>query len=160
MGSNPTAAIKFLPNCMGAHENKTKIVRGHTDLNHGPIGLQPIALPLSYIPNCMFHVTQVCPEYCWSIQHMCTQNTLVAVCDISSVIMPSVVEILSSVTCTSVGGIMVSIAAFQAVDPGSIPGRRIFFLFIFTMKISETKCCSTCRDQDSNLGYCGHNAGS
>ena len=27
-----------------------------------------------------------------------------------------------------VGGIMVSIAAFQAVDPGSIPGRRIFFL--------------------------------
>ena len=28
-----------------------KNVRGHTDLNHGPIGLQPIALPLSYIPN-------------------------------------------------------------------------------------------------------------
>ena len=27
---------------------------------------------------------------------------------------------------TSVGGIMVSIAAFQAVDPGSIPGRRNF----------------------------------
>ena len=26
----------------------------------------------------------------------------------------------------SVGGIMVSIAAFQAVDPGSIPGRRNF----------------------------------
>ena len=25
--------------------------RGHTDLNHGPIGLQPIALPLSYIPS-------------------------------------------------------------------------------------------------------------
>ena len=25
-----------------------------------------------------------------------------------------------------VGGIMVSIAAFQAVDPGSIPGRRMF----------------------------------
>ena len=25
-----------------------------------------------------------------------------------------------------VGGIMVSIAAFQAVDPGSIPGRRNF----------------------------------
>ena len=29
--------------------------RGHTDLNHGPIGLQPIALPLSYIPR---HVTR------------------------------------------------------------------------------------------------------
>ena len=28
-----------------------------------------------------------------------------------------------------VGGIMVSIAAFQAVDPGSIPGRRIFSHF-------------------------------
>ena len=31
----------------------------------------------------------------------------------------------------SVGGIMVSIAAFQAVDPGSIPGRRkTFFYFV------------------------------
>ena len=30
-----------------------------------------------------------------------------------------------------VGGIMVSIAAFQAVDPGSIPGRRkTFFLHL------------------------------
>ena len=38
----------------------------------------------------------------------------------------------------SVGGIVVSIAAFQAVDPGSIPGRRmmIFFLFFFYI-ISE-----------------------
>ena len=30
----------------------------------------------------------------------------------------------------SVGGIMVSIAAFQAVDPGSIPGRRNIFLLV------------------------------
>ena len=30
-----------------------------------------------------------------------------------------------------VGGIVVSIAAFQAVDPGSIPGRRTFFLYYF-----------------------------
>ena len=30
-----------------------------------------------------------------------------------------------------VGGIMVSIAAFQAVDPGSIPGRRNFFHKVF-----------------------------
>ena len=30
----------------------------------------------------------------------------------------------------SVGGIMVSIAAFQAVDPGSIPGRRSLFFSI------------------------------
>ena len=29
-------------------------------------------------------------------------------------------------TC-SVAGVMVSIVAFQAVDPGSIPGRRSFF---------------------------------
>ena len=32
-----------------------------------------------------------------------------------------------------VGGIMVSIAAFQAVDPGSIPGRRNF-VFSFYLK--------------------------
>ena len=31
--------------------NSEKSFRGHTDLNHGPIGLQPIALPLSYIPT-------------------------------------------------------------------------------------------------------------
>ena len=30
----------------------------------------------------------------------------------------------------SVGGIVVSIAAFQAVDPGSIPGRRSYFWLI------------------------------
>ena len=33
-----------------------------------------------------------------------------------------------------VGGIMVSIAAFQAVDPGSIPGRRNFDFFIFVIR--------------------------
>ncbi len=27
-----------------------KSLGGHRDLNHGPIGLQPIALPLNYIP--------------------------------------------------------------------------------------------------------------
>ena len=26
--------------------------RGHSDLNQGPTGLQPGALPLSYIPSC------------------------------------------------------------------------------------------------------------
>ena len=32
---------------------ETKIeARGHSDLNQGPTGLQPGALPLSYIPNC------------------------------------------------------------------------------------------------------------
>ena len=35
-------------------------------------------------------------------------------------------EIFRDVFEVGVGGIMVSIAAFQAVDPGSIPGRRNF----------------------------------
>ena len=38
----------------------------------------------------------------------------------------------------SVGGIVVSIAAFQAVDPGSIPGQRIFvdfMLFFICLKL-------------------------
>ena len=34
-----------------------------------------------------------------------------------------------------VGGIMVSIAAFQAVDPGSIPGRRNFVFSFYLKKI-------------------------
>ena len=35
----------------------------------------------------------------------------------------------------SVGGIVVSIAAFQAVDPGSIPGqRKVVFLFFFFLR--------------------------
>ena len=30
---------------------------------------------------------------------------------------------------SSVGGVKVSMVAFQAVDPGSIPGRRTSFIF-------------------------------
>ena len=33
------------------HGLKKKLVRGHTELNHGPIDLQSIALPLSYTPS-------------------------------------------------------------------------------------------------------------
>ena len=55
---------------------------------------------------------------------------------------------------------MVSIAAFQAVDPGSIPGRRILFKDIIQKAVERKKVAFACRDQDSNLGYCGHNAGS
>ena len=43
----------------------------------------------------------------------------------------SIPKVKGSLLCDKrlgVGGIMVSIAAFQAVDPGSIPGRRSFFL--------------------------------
>ena len=38
---------------MGGGEKlkKKKTVRGHSDLNQGPTGLQPGALPLSYIPR-------------------------------------------------------------------------------------------------------------
>ena len=46
------------------------------------------------------------------------------------------------------GGIMVSIAAFQAVDPGSIPGRRIFF---FTRNNLNPIWLSG----DANPGHCG-----
>ena len=41
----------------------------------------------------------------------------------------------------SVGGIVVSIAAFQAVDPGSIPGQRKDFLSEF--EISHSKYHNT-----------------
>ena len=47
-----------------------KYVRGHTDLNHGPIGLQPIALPLSYIPFS-------CPDY-YRLGRPCCYQTVAA----------------------------------------------------------------------------------
>ena len=106
MGSNPTAAKNF-------SENFPKICRGHTDLNHGPIGLQPIALPLSYIPKDGIHWL---PMQCISTEH--PGGTFVNI--------PNALLILPTSNWTGVGGIMVSIAAFQAVDPGSIPGRRNF----------------------------------
>ena len=54
--------IIFVVKAGGIHDSqhtkvaneKAKVGRGHTELNHGPIGLQPIALPLSYIPNVEF----------------------------------------------------------------------------------------------------------
>jgi hypothetical protein len=36
-----------------------------------------------------------------------------------------------ALTMESVAGVMVSIVAFQAVDPGSIPGPRTLFFFFF-----------------------------
>ena len=42
----------------------------------------------------------------------------------------------------SVGGVMVSMVAFQAVDPGSIPGRRKFFVKIF-FRIGENVSADT-----------------
>ena len=58
--------------------------------------------------------------------------------------MDSYDEIFKLKYCTSVGGIMVSIAAFQAVDPGSIPGRRNFNFLFFQKKFREL-----------NLGHVG-----
>ena len=43
-----------------------------------------------------------------------------------------------------VGGIVVSIAAFQAVGPGSIPGRRIFFLCVCCSNTDTTAVYGTC----------------
>ena len=43
----------------------------------------------------------------------------------------------------SVGGIVVSIAAFQAVDPGSIPGQRIFVDFMLFLSVLNYKKFNT-----------------
>ena len=54
-------------------------------------------------------------------------------------------EALSSLTGANsynirgVGGIMVSIAAFQAVDPGSIPGRRSTFFNLNQQMLIKTQ---------------------
>lgn len=47
-----------------------------------------------------------------------------------------------------VGGVMVSIVAFQAVDPGSIPGRRRILFFDYVDEVGRIgatlKQISTC----------------
>ena len=43
---------------------------------------------------------------------------------------------LDLVSQRGVGGIVVSIAAFQAVDPGSIPGQRMRYFFVFSFSFS------------------------
>ena len=50
-----------------------------------------------------------------------------------------------------VGGIVVSIAAFQAVDPGSIPGQRICsFTFCYIISFfSLTRCRHLWMNQSS-----------
>jgi hypothetical protein len=50
-----TGITKFFAKNKNWHDifvSLLKRIRGHSDLNQGPIGLQPIALPLSYIPSC------------------------------------------------------------------------------------------------------------
>ena len=53
---------------------------------------------------------------------------------------------------------MVSIAAFQAVDPGLIPGRRSHNFGQIDLNYQQND--QACSDQDSNLAYCGYNSGS
>ena len=51
-GSNPGWALVIILFCLWCWYRGSKInARGHSDLNQGPTGLQPGALPLSYIPN-------------------------------------------------------------------------------------------------------------
>ena len=64
-GSNPGWALVFAV--------PAKVCsRGHTDLNHGPIGLQPIALPLSYIPKWCY-ILHCLSHLCW---HWLTKRLL------------------------------------------------------------------------------------
>ena len=51
---------------------------------------------------------------------------------------------LSSLVFNSVGGVTVSMVAFQAVDPGSTPGRRINFVLICFKKKGEV--CLICME--------------
>ena len=57
-----------------------------------------------------------------------------------------------------VGGVMVSIVAFQAVDPGSIPGQRKLLNFYFFSTISfcvQTPCMNLLLIKNMQLaGHC------
>ena len=111
VSSGAWVRIPPLPNLLTESSGifSKKYVRGHTDLNHGPIGLQPIALPLSYIPKLL--------NWYFCAWVLCVKDM--------KILLIHMVHWTCQIT-WSVGGIMVSIAAFQAVDPGSIPGRRRF----------------------------------
>ena len=43
-----------------------KMIRGHTELNHGPLDLQSNALPLSYTPNDMLSRSKILWIRVWS----------------------------------------------------------------------------------------------
>ena len=52
-----------------------------------------------------------------------------------------------------VGGIVVSIAAFQAVDPGSIPGQRKLFTMEFAIEtLFHIMNCSSAEFNTMNCG--------
>ena len=49
------------------------------------------------------------------------------------------------------GGIEVSMVAFQAVDPGSIPGHRRMHIFAIFIFLNDTKTSEPTRDRTWNL---------
>ena len=51
-------------------------MRGHSDLNRGPLDLQSNALPLSYTPNSIAHL----PPEVTTNQRVCVYNVCVCVC--------------------------------------------------------------------------------
>ena len=64
----------------------------------------------------MFVIVILCPQYV----NVCSHYTMVS----------NKRVIVSSLTQPGVGGVTVSIVAFQAVDPGSTPGQRRFFFLV------------------------------
>ena len=89
----------------------------HSQENYGREPAQPPPV----LSNINVSVTGQC--HASSMLHPDTQSHLAAEISNASKIKLT----FSTSALVSVGGIMVSIAAFQAVDPGSIPGRRNFF---------------------------------
>ena len=70
-----TALEESLSRCTSMFDTKKhtnvwekNFYRGHTDLNHGPIGLQPIALPLSYIPKAYWPVFRSGQHIQWLVK--------------------------------------------------------------------------------------------
>ena len=53
----------------------------------------------------------------------------------------------------SAGGIMVSIAAFQAVDPGSIPGQRRKLFFTTVLKMAKYSGFRFCLIEQNEYNY-------
>ena len=88
-------------------------------MNPGHSACEADALPLSYIPSMLWN--KKAGSY---VIYLCQSHLAVEMTKTLKHFEISLKFILLGTV--SVGGIMVSIAAFQAVDPGSIPGRRNF----------------------------------
>ena len=87
-------------------KQEKKVIRAQRDLNPQPLGLESKALPLRH------GLRQ--DTYTFELEKPAEK-------DCGGTIIRGLAAIL-----LSVAGVMVSIVALQAVDPGSIPGRRTF----------------------------------